>query len=74
MKRHTVEITFEVEELSTIISEHDTTALYRTEDDTYFVYIDGRKSGGGAVLEVGHYPRGLSELSARQMFPDLFVE
>jgi hypothetical protein len=72
VKRHTVEITFEAEEISTVFSEHDTTTLYKTEVDTYFIYIDGRKSGGNAVLEVGHYPRRLTEADARHMFPDLF--
>jgi hypothetical protein len=74
MKRHTVEITFEAEEIATVIDEYATETLYRTPYDTYFVYLDARKSGDNAVLEIGAHPHGFSEAVARHRYPDLFKE
>src|SRR5215211_9070645 len=51
--------------------KHADLTLYRTDEHTYFVYLDARKVGGGSVLEVGVYPRGLSERDIRVMWPEL---
>ncbi len=72
MERHTVEVTFEGEEVSSFADEHATYTLYRTPEDTYFVYLDARKGGDEAVLEIGHHPHGLSEHGVRVMWPDLW--
>jgi hypothetical protein len=73
MEQHTVEVTFEAEEISSITSELlGTETLYRTPEDTYFVYIDARRSGGQAGLDIGHYPHGHTEDNARHMWPELF--
>ena len=71
MERHTVEYTFEGEKLSFVAGEHADLTLYRTDRDTYFVYLDARKVGGGAVLEVGENPRGFSERDIRDLWPEL---
>jgi hypothetical protein len=71
MERHTVEYTFEGEKLSFVAGEHADLTLYRTDRDTYFVYLDARKVGGGAVLEVGENPRGFSEHDIRDLWPEL---
>jgi len=71
MERHTVEYTFEGEKLSSIAGEHADLTLYRTDEDTYFVYLDARKIGDNAVLEVGATPRGFSERDIRAMWPAL---
>jgi hypothetical protein len=39
MEQHTLEITFEAEKVSELSDEKGTTALYRTPEDTYLVYI-----------------------------------
>jgi hypothetical protein len=70
MERHTVEVSFEAEEVSSVTDEH-TTTLYRRPDNTYLVHLDGRKVGDNAVLETGAYPRGLSEHDIRVMWPGL---
>jgi hypothetical protein len=68
-----VEVTFEAEEVSSVSDESGILTLYRTPEDTYFVYIiDARKNGEQAVLEIGHYPHGHTESSARHMWPELF--
>jgi hypothetical protein len=46
--------------------------LFRTDEGGYFVHLDARKSGDNAVLEVGAFPRGLSEHDIRCMWPELF--
>jgi hypothetical protein len=71
MERHTVEYTFEGELVSSVTDEHATTTLYRTPEDTYFVHLDARKVGGDAVLEIGHYPHGLTERDVQVMWPKL---
>jgi membrane-bound inhibitor of C-type lysozyme len=71
MERHTVEYTFDGEKLSSVATEHADLTLYRTDEGTYLVHLDQRKSGEGAVLEDGHYPRGLSEHDIRVMWPEL---
>jgi hypothetical protein len=73
MERHTVEITFEAEKVASVTNEVlGTETLYRTPEDTYFVYIDARRNGGQAMLELGHYPDGHTEDNARHMWPELF--
>jgi hypothetical protein len=72
MEQHTVEVAFRGELVPTHADEVSTDRLYRTEDGTYYVHIDARKVGEDAVLEIGHYPHGLSEARARQLFPELF--
>jgi hypothetical protein len=71
MERQTVEYTFEGEKLSSVAGEHGDLTLYKTDEDTYFVHLDARKVGGHSVLEVGAYPRGLSEHDIRCMWPQL---
>ncbi len=72
MQRHTVEVTFEGEELSRVTDEGGTCTLYRTPEGTYLVYLDARAAGEGAALEFGQYPRGMSERDARLAWPELF--
>ena len=72
MERHTVEYTFEGEKLSFVAGEHADLTLYRTDRDTYFVYLDARKVGDNAVLEVGCTPRGFSEREIRVSWPELW--
>jgi hypothetical protein len=73
MEQHTVEVTFEAEKVSELSDEHSTLKLYRTPEDTYFVYIDMRDSlGGQAELCDGHFPHGYSEGFARNFWPELF--
>jgi hypothetical protein len=72
MEQHMVEITFEAEEVSSFTDQYSTETLYRTPEDTYFVYLDARENGEQAVLEIGHYPHGLSEHDVRHMCPELF--
>jgi hypothetical protein len=71
MEKHTVEVTFQGEKISTTSSGYADMTLYRRPDDTYLVYLDARKAGDEAVLEVGHDPHGLSEHDVRVMFPEL---
>jgi hypothetical protein len=71
METHTVEYTFEAEKLSFVPGEHGDLTLYRTPEDTYFVHLDARKAGGHSVLEVGEYPRGLSEHDIGVLWPRL---
>jgi hypothetical protein len=71
MEQHTVEYTFDGEKLSSVVGEHADLTLYRTDEDTYFVYLDARKVGGDAVLEVGCHPQGLPEDIIRHWFPGL---
>jgi hypothetical protein len=71
MERHTVEYTFDGEMLSSVAGEHADLTLYRTDEDTYFVYLDARKVGGNAVLEVGCSPQGLPEDMIRRWWPEL---
>jgi hypothetical protein len=72
MEEHTVEVTIEGEQLSSVTDEFATKTLYRKPEGTYVVYLDQRKSGDGAVLEEGVYPRGLSEHDMRVTFPELW--
>jgi hypothetical protein len=72
IEQHTVEVTFEGEMVSSISDESGILTLYRTPEDTYFVHIDARKNGEQSVLEIGHYPHGHTESSARHMWPELF--
>jgi hypothetical protein len=71
MEKHTVEYTFEGEKLSSVPGEHGDLTLYRTPEDTYFVHLDARKVGDHSVLEVGAFPRGLSEHDIRCIWPEL---
>jgi hypothetical protein len=71
MERHTVEYTFDGEKLSSVAGEHADLTLYRTDEETFFVHLDARKVGGHSILEVGAYPRGLSEHDIRCMWPEL---
>jgi hypothetical protein len=71
MERHTVEVIFEGEKVSSVTDELATKTLYRTPEGTYLVHLDQRKSGEGVVLEDGHYPRGLSKHDIRVMWPEL---
>ena len=71
MERHTVEISFEAEEISSVADEHGDLTLYRRPDDTYFVYFDARKVGDNAVLETGDYPHGFSEREIWLSWPEL---
>ena len=72
MERHTVEYTFEGEKLSSVATEHADLTLYRTDEDTFFVYLDARKVGGNAVLEVGCHPQGLPEDMIQRWWLELF--
>jgi hypothetical protein len=73
MEKHTVEVTFEAEEISSVANEDSTLQLYRTPEDTYLVYIDMRNSlGEQAVLDDGHAGLGHSESFARHFWPELF--
>jgi hypothetical protein len=65
------EDTFEGEKLSSVAGEHADLTLYRTDEDAYFVHLDARKVGGNSVLEVGAFPRGLSEHDVRVTWPEL---
>jgi hypothetical protein len=71
MERHTVEVTFEGDEVSSVTDELATKTLYRTDEGTYLVHLDQRKSGEGAVLEYGVYAPGMSEHDIRVMWPEL---
>ena len=71
MERHTVEVTFEGDEVSSVTDELATKTLYRTPEGTYLVHLDQRKSGEGAVLEEGVYAPGMSEHDVRVLFPGL---
>ncbi len=71
MEQHTVEYTFEGEEVTSVTDEHATLTLYRTPEDTYFLHIDARHIGDDAVLEVGCFPRGMSEREVRIGWPQL---
>ena len=71
MERYTVEVTFDGEKLSSVAGEHADLTLYRTDEETFFVHLDARKVGGHSVLEVGAYPRGLSEHDIQMMWPEL---
>jgi hypothetical protein len=79
IEQHTLEITFEAEKVSELSDEHGcTTALYRTPEDTYLVYIDMRHIAEEdvargiprhAVLDDGHAGLGHSESFARTTGP-----
>jgi hypothetical protein len=71
MERHTVEVTFEGDEVSSVTDELATKTLYRTPEGTYLVHLDQRKSGEGAVIEEGVYAPGMSEHDVRVLFPAL---
>jgi hypothetical protein len=71
MERHTVEYTFDGELLSSVAGEYADLTLYRTDEDTYFVYLDARKAGDNSVLETGENPRGFTEHDIRVMWPEL---
>ena len=71
MEQHTVEVTFEGDEVSSVTDELATKTLYRTDEGTYLVHLDQRKSGEGAVLEYGVYAPGMSEHDIRVLFPEL---
>ena len=81
MKKHTVEVTFEGELVSSVADEGGTLALYRTPEDTYFVHIDTRNVaedaarvvGRSAALDDGHAGLGHSEAFARDLWPVLFA-
>ena len=71
-EQHTVEVTFEAEEVSTHTDKFGTEVIYKTPEGTYYVYIDARGVGDQAVLETGHHPHGFSERAARATWPELF--
>jgi hypothetical protein len=71
MERHTVEVTFWGEKISSVTDELATYTLYREDEGGYLVHLDQRESGEGAALEDGYNPRGLSERDVRLMFPVL---
>jgi len=71
MERQTVEYTFEGEKLSSVAGEYADLTLFRTDLGGYYVHLDARKVGGHLVLEVGAFPRGLSEQDIRRMWPEL---
>jgi hypothetical protein len=71
MERHTVEYTFDGEKLSSVAGEYADLTLYRTDEGSYFVYLDARKDGGSAVLEVGCHPQGFLEDMIRHWWPEL---
>jgi hypothetical protein len=83
IEQHTLEITFEAEKVSELSDEYGcTTALYRTPEDTYLVYIDMRHIAEedvargiprDAVLDDGHAGLGHSESFARYNWPELFT-
>jgi hypothetical protein len=70
MERHTVEVTFEGEVITSVTNDYADSTLYRQPDGRYLIYLDARKSGDEAVLEIGHYPHGLSERDVRVSFPE----
>jgi hypothetical protein len=73
IEQHTVEVTFEAEEISSVANEDSTLKLYRTPENTYLVYIDMRGSlGNQAVLDDGRAGLGHSEAFARDFWPELF--
>jgi hypothetical protein len=72
MERQTVEYTFTGEKVSFVPGEHGDWTLYRRDDGTYLTHLDARKDGGDAILEVGVYPRGLSEHDIRVGWPELW--
>src|SRR5215211_6903458 len=71
MQRHTVEVTVEGEKVSSVTDDLATYTLYRTDEGTYLVHLDQRKSGEGAALEDGVYSPGLSEHDVQVLFPGL---
>jgi hypothetical protein len=81
MKKHTVEVTFEGEEVSRATDNCGTTTLYRTPEDTYFVHMDtryvteesARTVGRNAMLDVGSSQQGHTEHAVRHGWPELFA-
>jgi hypothetical protein len=81
MEKHTVEVTFEGEEVSRITDNCGTTTLYRTPEGTYLVHMDtryvteeaARTLGRNAVLDVSPSQRGHAEHAARTEWPELFA-
>jgi hypothetical protein len=81
MEQHTVEVTFEGEEVSRVTDGAGITTLYRTPEGTYFVHMDSRNVteeharivGRNAELDVGCFPKGHTEDFARRWWPDLFA-
>jgi len=82
MEQHTVEVTFDGEKIFSVTEGHATTTLYRTPEDTYFVYIDMRNIAEEdvargippyAVLDDGHAGLGHSEAFVRHHWPELFA-
>ena len=72
MERQTVEYTFEGEKVAFVEGEHGDWTLYRRPDGTYFVHLDARKVGDNAVLDIGEYPRGLTEHEIQVSWPELW--
>ena len=81
MEKHTVEVTFEGEEVSRVTDDHGINTLYRTPDGTYFVHMDSRyvteeharTLGREAVRDAGGPTQpGHSEDFARRWWPELF--
>jgi hypothetical protein len=81
IQKHTVEVAFDGERISSVTGEGGTLTLYRTPEDTYFVHIDtrhvgedaARVVGRDAVLDDGHAGLGHSEDFARRFWPELFA-
>ena len=81
MEQHTVEVTFEGEEVSRVADSAGISTLYRTPEGTYLVHMDSRHVteeharilGRNAVLEQGCFPRGHTEGFARSWWPELFA-
>jgi hypothetical protein len=55
MEQHTVEVSFEAEEISLYSGEYADLTLYRTAEDTYFVQLDARQDRGNAPSLITYF-------------------